>query len=411
MAVFRYEGIRSKGGNRIQGILDADSERDARRLLKHRDVYPTKLEKLESEISSRKTNRWRLFAGDRRPSMRERIVFTRQMASLLAAGFPIIEVLSTVEHQIRMGPFREVIASIRNSVGEGRSLSEALAQYPTVFPPRYISLIRAGEQGGGGALDQVLERLAVVMEEERRIKSRLLSAMIYPSVMTIVGGVVLIFLIGIIIPKVTIVFKDAHQVLPLATRSLLAVSHFLREWGWFAMIGCAVTFVSLAKLAGSTTKRHYLEKLLFKIPLINKLLLKTTTMRLCQSLGLLLGSGVPMLTGLQVTAETMGFNLIRSSVLDVARAVEQGHSLASSMAQTGHFQDLAIRMIHAGEQGGNLEFMLDRITVSYREDIEYTLDRLMQLVEPVIILVMGSVVGYVVVAVLLPIFEMNQFIR
>ncbi|MBF0429205.1 MAG: type II secretion system F family protein, partial [Magnetococcales bacterium] len=251
----------------------------------------------------------------------------------------------------------------------------------------------------------------VVMEEERRIRSRLVSAMIYPSVMMVVGGIILVFLVSVVVPKVTVVFKESQQVLPLVTRSLLAVSDFVREWGVVAGIGLGVGVVLFSWWAKSTKGRPVMERLLWKVPLLGDFFSQIATMRVCQLLGLLLRSGVPVITSLQVTADVTGFVTIRSGMLEVARAVERGESLAEALERSGYFQGLAVRMIQAGERAGNLESMLDRAAQLYREEIEHALERLMHMVEPVIILVMGSVVGYVVVAVLLPIFEMNQFVK
>lgn len=411
MAVFRYEGMRAGGGKKVKGVLDADSERDARRILKQKEIYPTVLERLDTVAETRGKRRWNPFARAYLPPIRERIVFTRQMSSLLAAGFPVMEVLSSVEEQIRTGPFREVVASIRNEVSEGLSLSEALGKHTRIFPPIYVSLVRAGERGGGGALDTVFERLAAVMEEERRIRSRLTSAMIYPAVMAIVGCIVLVFLVAVVVPKVTVVFKETQQALPLVTRSLLAISDFVRDWGWLVGLLLVVGVTFFSWWASSLAGRPKVERILWRVPLLGDFLSQVATMRVCQLLGLLLRSGVPVINSLQVTAEATGFVITRVGILDVAKSVERGDSLADALERTGYFQGLAVRMIQAGERAGNLESMLDRAALLYREEIEHTLERLMHLVEPVIILVMGGVVGYVVVAVLLPIFEMNQFVR
>ncbi|MBF0182576.1 MAG: type II secretion system F family protein [Magnetococcales bacterium] len=411
MAVFRYEGMRAGGGKRVSGVVDADSERDARRLLKQQDLFPTLLEKLDAPKPEPAAKSLRWSFRKRLPPMRERIVFTRQMATLLAAGFPVMEVLAGVEEQIRTGPFREVVATIRNAVSEGQSLSDALAMHGRIFPPMYVSLVRAGERGGAGALEGVFERLAKVMEEERRVRGRLASAMIYPTVMAVVGGLVLVFLLAVVVPKVTAIFSETRQVLPMVTRVLLVVSDFVREWGVVTAVGLLAGGMTFAWWAGTAAGRARVERFLWRVPLLGSFLSQVATMRVCQLLGLLLKSGVPVIASLQVTAEATGFATIRAGILEVARDVERGDSLALALERTGHFQSLAVRMIQAGERAGNLEAMLERAAIMYREEIEHTLERLMQLVEPVIILIMGGVVGYVVVAVLLPILEMNQLIK
>ncbi len=411
MAVFRYEGIRTGDGGKTKGVLDAESERDARRLLKQQGVYPTHMERVESgAVAGDPKKKGTFFTRRHLPPISERIVFTRQMATLLEAGFPVVDALSGVEEQIREGgPFREVITEIRNAVSEGQALSDALGRFPRIFPSLYSSLVRAGEQGG--ALEVVFERLADVMEEENRIRGRLMSAMIYPAVLAGVGLLILVFLMAVVVPKVVVVFQDNQQALPWITRSLLNVSDFFQQWGFFSA-GALVVVFSLASWWGRSERgRPRMERFILALPLLGNFLLRVVTLRVSQLLGLLLSSGVPIITSLRVTADATGYVSIKEEMIKVAMAVERGDSLAEAMHQTGRFPGLALRMIQAGERTGSLETMLDRVARLYREEIERLSERLMHLVEPVIILLMGSVVAYVVVAVLLPIFEMNQLIR
>ena len=415
MAVFRYVGIRASDGRDNKGVLDAESERDARRLLKQRGVYPTRMERVDRSESGQGRGFWHLLTkqmGTRCyvPPMRERIVFTRQLACLLEAGFPVLDALKGVEEQVRgTDPFREVIAEVRNAVSEGQALSDALERFPRIFSTIYSSLVRAGERGG--ALEVVLERLATVMEEGDRIRARVISALIYPAVMAVVGLLILVFLMTVVVPRVVVVFQDSQQVLPWVTRSLLTVSDFLKAWGGLTAALLLGGFFFLSWWAKTPAGRPKMEKLFLSVPWLGHFLLRVITLRVSQLLGLLLSSGVPIITSIQVTADATGFVSIRSDLLRVAQGVERGQSLAEALHHTQRFPGLALRMIQAGEQSGTLETMLDRVARLYREEIERLSERIMHLVEPVIILLMGSVVAYVVVAVLLPIFEMNQLIR
>lgn len=415
MAVFRYAGIRAADGRDSKGVLDAESERDARRLLKQKGIYPTRMERVDRSVVGQGKGLWAMLTqsvGSRRyvPPMRERIVFTRQLATLLEAGFPVMDALKGVEEQIRSGdPLREVITEVRNAVSEGQALSEALGKFPRIFSAVYTSLVRAGERSG--ALDVVLERLATVMEEEARIRARIVSALIYPMVMASVGFLILVFLMTVVVPKVVVVFQESQQALPWVTRSLLVVSDFLKAWGGLTILLLVAGAFALSWWSKTPAGRFKMERLLFALPGMGYIFLRVVTLRVSQLLGLLLRSGVPIITSLQVTADATGFVSIREALLRVALGVERGHALADALHQTHCFPGLALRMIQAGEQSGTLEAMLERVARLYREELERLSERIMHLVEPVIILVMGSVVAYVVIAVLLPIFEMNQLIR
>lgn len=412
MAVFRYAGIRSANGKETKGILDAESERDARRVLRKRSIYPTQIARLEQAREQTGDKRWRWNPWGRGyvPPMREKIVFTRQMATLLDAGFPVVDALQGVEEQIGSDePLRGVVAGIRSGVREGQAFSDALGRFPRIFSEVYVSLVRAGEQGG--ALNVVFERLAQVMEAESRMKGRLVTAMIYPVIMVMVGGLILYFLLAVVVPKVVTVFAESQQVLPAVTRLLLAISSFFQVWGGVTFLLLAVAVALFMAWGRSKRGRPRMERLLLAIPFVGGFWLRVVTLRISQLLSLLLGSGVPIVSSLKITADTTGMVVLRDDMLKVAQAVERGESLADAMHQTGRFPGLAVRMVQAGERAGNLESMLDRVTALYREDVERISERLMHLVEPLVILVMGSVVAFVVVAVLLPIFEMNQMIH
>ncbi|MBF0620528.1 MAG: type II secretion system F family protein [Magnetococcales bacterium] len=416
MAVFNYIGIRSGNGRKAKGVMDADSERDARQILKNKGIYVTELTRRRGMRSvsntpsnSKKINFRQYLPQGRPPSMRERIVFTRQMAGLLEAGFPVIDTLIAVEEQVQSGPLKGIITEIRDLVSEGQALSDSLARYPKLFPPLYTSMVRAGETSG--ALEKIFNRLADVMEAQFRLRRQLTSAMIYPTIMIVVGILILFFLMTVVVPKVVGIFEGVQQTLPLVTRILLTVSDFAQQWGVTTLISLVVALLLFSRWAQTKKGRIWVENRQLRTPLIKGLFIRVITLRVCQTLGLLLQSGVPILQSLRISGEVTGYVTVQKAMETTAQEVTQGTSLASALRQTGYFPSLALRMIQAGEKAGNLEIMLDKIAQSHEEEISAVTERAMNLVEPMVVLMMGGVVTFVVVAVLLPLFEMNQLIQ
>ncbi len=414
MAVFRYTGIRVGDEKKVRGVLDAESEREARRILKSKKIYPTELLQQQARHPSldgprRQGALKKLFAYRQRPNSQEIIIFTRQLAGLLAAGFSVVNALRSVEEQLQSHSSRGMIVDIRNAVVEGQSLSAALALYPETFSPTYRSLVEAGE--ASGALETVLERLAGIMENQQRLRGRLISAMIYPLVLLTTGLVVVSFLLSVVVPKIVIMFQDSNQALPLLTRSLIVLSRLVSEWGVVLAVGLGVSSLALVCRIKTRQGRLKFEDRLFRLPFFKTYLRQLVTLRLTQTLGLLLTSGVPVLRSLQVAAKTTGFLLMAQRMKKVVRRVEQGEGIAQALAGTDLVAEISLRMIQTGEQAGNLEKMLERIARMQDENMQRTTERIMNFMEPAIVLILGAIVAYVVVAVLLPIFEMNQLIR
>lgn len=410
MSVFHYQGLGAATGKVTKGILDAQSERDARRILREKGVFATELYHAKQTMEKRRTKgqSWLGFRSRQTVPVREQIIFTRQMATLLNAGFSVVDALTGVEEQIGTEEsMRGVVMKLRSGIREGESLSEVLSHFPGIFNHVYVSLVGAGEQGG--ALGSVLEKLAMVMETQERTKSRLTGMMIYPALLVIVGIAISYFLMTVIVPQVAGVFEDRNQALPWLTQVLLFSSHFLREWGLVVvMIVLAILFFA-GTWAQSPRGRRHLEKLLLATPLLGLFIMQVMAMRFSEVAGLLIRGGVPIVKCLRVTSETVGMIVLKEQIVRASLSVEQGESLAEALSAMGMLPKLALRMIQTGEKSGNLEMMLERVRLYYQEEVDRTSDRLMQLLEPVVILIMGSVIGVIVIAVLLPIFEMNRF--
>jgi len=284
-----------------------------------------------------------------------------------------------------------------------------MSRFPAVFPAYYFNLVRAGESGG--ALETVLEQLSEVMEAQAAMRSKLISAMIYPLIMAVSGFLILVFLMSVVVPRVVQVFQDTQQVLPLITRSLLAISDFFVAWGVLLIIGLMISTLLFSLWAKSEKGRPRFERILFRTPFVGTMMTRIITLRITQTLALLLRSGVQVIESLQITADATGFVTMQEELGKVSRSVAQGGALSAAMEKTNRFPSLALRLIQAGESSGKLEEMLERAAKIYEEEIRRVNERMMSMIEPMIVLLMGGVVAYVVVAVLLPIFEMNTLIR
>ena len=410
MAVFTYNGIRVSDDREVSGVLDADSEREARKILKTRDIFPTSLSRQSQPELSKPSSTFKgLFKKSAIQSKTELIVFTRQLANLLEADFTLVKALRFVEEQVRSKSMRQMIVEIRNLVVEGQSLSNALGRYPSSFPEFYRNLVQAGETSG--TLDNVLNRLAVIMENQQRIKSKLISVMLYPAITMTTAIFVLAFLLHVVVPKIVVLFEGNDQALPLITRSLLWASQIFEQWGLIALVASGLTVAFFVFWGIKGRGRPLLERVLFVTPFVGKFLMGLITLRLCQTLQMLMSSGVPILKSIQAASKTTGFVNVENALKSVITAVGQGESLSASLSETNLLPDIALSMIQSGENTGNLEKMLERVAKQYDEDIQRTMERAMSLVEPIIILLMGGIVSYVVISVMLPIFEMNKLVR
>ncbi len=323
---------------------------------------------------------------------------------MLDAGFPLLEALNLVHEQLPVGKLKDAVLSIRTDVSEGKSLSQALGEYPQYYNAFYINLVKAGEMSG--SLSAVLFRLATTLEVRQELRSKMISALIYPSIMLLTSIGVVVFLLVVVIPNVTQLFIDAEHALPGATAFLIVLSQFLSEWGWLLLIVIVTSMVGMSVFVKTPRGRNWMESALLKFSLTKQLV----TQRVSETLALLLESGVTIILALDITAKSTGFSRVEFGLREVSKKVAQGDGLADSLQAVGYFPHLDLRMIHAGELSGNLEKMLRRVADGESQNLSQATERFMGILEPVIVLFMGLVVGFVAIAVMLPIFEMNQLI-
>ena len=408
MPVFEYTALNAKGKT-ISGIIDCESARVARQKLRATKIYPVTI--TEADHPARKSEKGSLSSiklFSRRIPGTEISMMTRQMATLLTAGFPLVTAIDTLIKQTGNPAFKKIISRVKDSIEEGKSFAAALSDYPNVFSQIYINMIRAGE--ASGTLEIVLERLADISESQAALNSKIKSALVYPIFMAFIGAVVLFLLMTFVVPNMTSMFSDMGATMPLPTRILLATSAFLNSWWWvFALLTVAAIygFVAFKK---TEKGRTFLDKLLLTFPVTGDLVLKLAVARFSRTLGSLLENGVTMMNALDVVKNVAGNVIISETIAEATTEVEQGHELGAALNITKTFPFLSIQMISVGEQSGELETMLNKVADVYEKEVETSLVSMTALLEPAIILVMGVVVGFIAMSIILPIFKMSSLV-
>ena len=408
MPVFEYKALDHKGKS-ISGIIDADSAVVARQKLRSARNFPVSLSEVEG-VPTQKSHRG-ISLKALLPGIRQRDVamMTRQLATLVGAGFPLVTALEALVPQIKSHAFNKTLAQIKDSILEGSSFAGALSQYPETFSPLYKNMVRAGETSG--TLEIVLDQLAEIMEKQQELQNRIRSALAYPALMTVVGSVILVLLLVYIVPTITGIFSDMQQVLPTPTRILIAISDLFRSYWWVLialLIGLVVAFRQFRKTVKGRTA---IDRFLLKMPGIGLLLQKLAVARFARTLGSLLANGVSMLQALDIAKNIAGNVVISDAVDAAAKDVGQGQSLAPSLAASKVFPDLTIQMIQVGEQSAQLESLLSKMSDVFENEAESTVMSLTSLLAPALILVMGLIVGFIVLSICLPIFEMSTLVR
>jgi general secretion pathway protein F len=408
MPVYEYTALNDKG-KKLKGIIDAQSTVAARQKLRESNIYLTDLQETSGakKDSPLKQPLGGLF---RKVGSREVTVMTRQLATLLGAGLPLVQSLATLIAQTSHPQLKTILSQIKEEVNEGSSFSQTMTHYPQVFPAFYLNMVRAGE--ASGTLHLVLERLADFSEKQQALKGRVRAALAYPLFMFLIGSVVLFFLVAFVVPNVTRIFDEMHQTLPLITILLIGVSRFLETFWWLIVAGLIGAFVALKYFLSKTQKgRTLLDRTLLALPVVGQMNRKIAVARFSRTLGTLLESGVPLLASLEIVRNIVGNSLISDAIQKAGNDVREGQSLSAPLARSGLFPAISVEMISVGEQSGNLEPMLYRIAEAYEKEVESSITMLTSLLEPIMILVMGLAVGFIVVSILLPIFEMNQLVR
>ncbi len=403
MSAFRYEAADASG--RIErGLIDADSPRHARNQLRERGLAPLEITALQSSAASGPAQVLSARLGSADLSL-----VTRQLASLLTARLRLEQALDVVIEQAEKRLVRERFAAIRAEVVSGQSLTSALARFPRDFPEVYRALVAAGEQSGD--LSGVMARLADYVESRGALVQRITLAFIYPVIVTLVALAVVVVLLTYVVPQVIDVFRQSGQALPMLTQGLILVSDFVRGWGWALLLGLAAVWSAwrLSLRAPSVKLAWHAQQL--RLPLFGRLLRGLETARFAATLAILSASGVPLIRALEAGVQTLNNEALRHNVRDAIGRVREGVPLARALAAAGQFPPLMVHLLASGEATGALPEMLERAARTLGAETERRALTLTSLLEPLLILVMGAMVLLIVLAVMLPIIEINQLVR
>jgi len=408
MSVFEYIALDAHGRRR-KGFVDAPGLAAARQKLREDNVYPIEINQTEAKKETALAGALKIDIFER-VSAGEVSTFTRQLSTLLGAGMPLVPSLTILMKQSKNDLLKKALAQIREQVTEGKSLTDSMSAFPRIFPPFYLNMVRAGE--ASGTINLVLERLADFSENQQQLMNKLRSALAYPIIMFFMGTAVIFLLMTFVVPKITGIFEDMNQTLPLITTILITVSNFLKSFWWLILM---IIFAAVAALKYGTTGTEAGKRLWdvfkLKIPVFGPINRKIAIARFCRTLATLLQSGVPLLAAMEIVRNIVNNVVIGDAIHQAAKDLEEGQGLSGPLTRSGMFPPLVTEMIAVGEQSGTLENMLNRIAIAYENESQSDITIITSILEPVMILVMGLAVGFIVVSILLPIFEMNQLVK
>lgn len=408
MPLYAYKGIGPTGKN-VSGVRDADSPKGLRQLLRKDGVVVT-----ESTLSkkgatgtgkglAKEVNFGDLFGKVKKAEI---AAFTRQLATLLRAGIPLAESLGALFEQAENVRLKSVLGDVRGDVNEGSALAEALAKHPQLFDDLFVSMVRAGETAGN--LDEVLVRLAEFMESAARLKSKVQGAMIYPVIMVVVGAIIMAVLMIAVVPKITELFDAQGAALPVNTRLLIWTADVTGNYWWLLLVLLGAAGYGFRKWSTSPSGKVVWHRFVLRLPLVGPLVRQVAVARFARTMGTMLEAGVPMLRVLDTSKEVLG-NVVLVGVVDDAKAaVTEGESLAVTLRRSGHFPASMTHMVAVGERSGSLEQMLLRIADAFEQEVDMKLDRLTSMLEPLMLVIMGGAVAFVVFSILMPMMEMQR---
>lgn len=408
MAVYNYIAVNDKGKTQ-KGILEGDSSSHIREILKERGLIPIVIS-ASNQVQTEKTSPWEYLTKRRRSvSIANVSVMTYQFATLLSAGLPVEATLANIAAELDNATLKQVLLSVRGRVLEGHTLAYGMREFPAVFPKLYVASVEVGEKTG--QLDRVLTRLADYYEKQRAVQEKIFAAMVYPTLLTLVAGAVVVFLLAYVIPQVTNVFTQTGQTLPTVTIVLLAISHWLQAYGLYALLIFLGALIAFRYALSYPHFRFRYHAFLLSLPVVSKTITAIQAARFLRTFGILFAAGVPVIDAMTSSNSIVTLLPMQDAIQVAIKQVGEGKSIHQSLQQTGYFSSLSTQLIASGETGGELEMMLEKAAGFQEQNTAHKLGTALALFEPILILAMGSIVLFIVLAVLLPIFEMNQLIH
>ena len=397
MAVYLWKG-RTLAGEAQAGEIEVGRQEEALEILRKKRILVTSLRpKAGGGVGMPKL-------GGSGVSTKDLAIFTRQFATMISAGLPLVQCLDILAKQASKPSFGKVISDTTREVEAGSTLSDALGKHKNVFDDLFRNMVAAGE--AGGVLDEILMRLATYIEKADALKRKVQSAMVYPAVVLTVAGGATAFMLIFIIPTFARMFTDFGGELPLPTKIVLIMSDVLVHWWWAALIAMVAAGIGLQRYYATENGMRVIDGFMIKMPILGDVLLKGAVARFTRTLGTLIASGVPILGGLEITARTAGNKVIAEAIMSARASIREGETVAAPLKASGVFPPMVTQMISVGEQTGALDEMLTKIAVFYEAEVDTAVDTLTSIIEPVMIVVMGGIVGGMVVAMYLPMFKL-----
>jgi type IV pilus assembly protein PilC len=403
MAQFKYTA-RNTAGKMVEGTIEAQVQKSAIERLRNQKFTVMTMTEVKVSADGTFLDRLNPFRGSIKA--KDLVIFSRQLATLVSAGVPIVQGLNILAEQIESPAFKKVISGVRSDIESGIAIADTLKKHPKAFSELYVSMIRAGETGG--VLDTILERLSAYLEAAEELKNKVKGAMVYPIVVCGVAGSVTLFLMVGVIPTFKKVFAGFGQELPLATRVLMQISDGLLHHILLILLAPVALFFGIRHWYKTDTGREAMDRLFINLPVMGDMIKKVAVAKFTRTLGTLIKSGVPILQALDTVAKTSGNRVIEKTIMSARESIREGEKIADPLKASGVFPPMVLQMISVGEETGNLETMLTKVADFYDGEVDTAIKAMTSLIEPMVICVMGVIIGAIVICMFLPIFEMSQ---
>jgi general secretion pathway protein F len=408
VAVFEFRGIESASGKSVKGFRDAENPKGLRAMLRREGILLTQATEESARVAREKKN-VDLFAFFKRPSASDVAVMTRQLATLVRAGVPLVESIQALTEQVENEQLVRILTSVRESLNEGTSFAKSLEAHPKIFHSLYVNMVAAGE--ASGTLEAVLERLADFMEGQARLKGKVMGALAYPVLMAVIGTGLVAFLMVAVVPKVTSVFDSLGQALPWYTALLITVSNVVSGYWWLIIGGIVLAVYLFRRWKRTPAGKMRWDTFRLRAPLFGRLTLLVAVARFARTLSTLLSSGVQLLPAMEIGRHVLENAKLETVIGEAIGSIRGGESIAEPLKRSKAFPPMVTHMIAVGEKTGQLESMLENVSRSYEADVETRVTALTSLLEPIMIVLLGGMVGFIAMAILMPLIQMNQLVE